>query len=60
MALFMNDQKIIQGNYWKEIQNEIPDILEDLSGIVLLTHNSLEFTDIIDFLNKKNLQEFKA
>lgn len=52
MALFMNDQKIIQGNYWKEIQNEIPDILEDLSGIVLLTHNSLEFTNIIDFLNK--------
>jgi len=60
MALFMNDQKIIQGNYWKEIQNEIPDILEDISGIVLLTHNSLEFTNIIDFLIKKNLQEFKA
>ena len=52
MALVMNDQKIIQGNCWKEIQNEIPDILEELSGIVLLTHNSLEFTDIIDFLNK--------
>ena len=52
MALVMNDQKIIQGNCWKEIQNEIPDILEELSGIVLLTHNSLEFTNIIDFLNK--------
>jgi len=52
MALFMNDQKIIQGNCWKEIRNEIPAILEDLSGIVLLTHNSLEFTNIIDFLNK--------
>jgi hypothetical protein len=48
----MNDQEVIQGNYWKEIQNEMPAILEDLRGIVLLTHNSLEFTNIIDFLNK--------
>jgi hypothetical protein len=39
-------------NYWKEIQNEIPNTLADLSGIVLLTHNSAEFTNIIDFLNK--------
>jgi len=52
MTLFMNDQKIIQENCWKEIRNEIPAILKDLSGIVLLTHNSLEFINIIDFLNK--------
>jgi len=38
MDLLTNNQKIIQGNCWKEIQDEIPDILEDLSGIVLVTH----------------------
>lgn len=48
----MAEEEVVQINYWKEIQNEIPDILENLSGIVLVTHNSIEFTDIIDFLNK--------
>lgn len=43
------EAKVVQENYWKEIQDEIPIILEDLSGIVLGTYNSIEFTDIIDF-----------
>jgi len=45
-------------NYWKEIQGELPDILNNLSGIVLLTHNSVEFTDIIDFLKNIRKEEF--
>lgn len=52
MDLLIDNPESIQGNYWKEIQDEIPTILEDLSGIVLLTHNSIEFTDITSFLNK--------
>ena len=45
-------------NYWKEIDNEIPDLLKDLKGIVLLTHNSIEFTDVIDLLNKTRPDHF--
>jgi hypothetical protein len=37
---------------WKEIHKEIKDILHDLRGTVLLIHDSLEFTDFIDLLNK--------
>jgi hypothetical protein len=39
-------------NYWKEAHKEIHEILQDFKGIMLLTHNSIEFTDIVDFLNK--------
>ena len=39
-------------NYWKEIQKELPETLHDLNGIVLLVHNSIEFVDIVDFINK--------
>lgn len=39
-------------NYWKEIYKDIANILNDLNGVVLLTHNSIEFIDLIDFLNK--------
>jgi len=46
------EDEIIYINYWKEIQKEISAILKDLHGIILLTHNSIEFTDIIDILNK--------
>ena len=37
-------------NYWKEAHKEIHEILQDFKGIMLLTHNSIEFTDIVDFL----------
>jgi hypothetical protein len=39
-------------NYWKEAHKEIHEILQEFKGIMLLTHNSMEFADIIDFLNK--------
>jgi len=46
------EESTININYWKEIDKELSDILKDLSGIVLLSHNSIEFPDILDFLNK--------
>lgn len=45
-------------NYWKEIEDELPDILKNLNGVIMLTHNSIEFTNIMDFLNKINPGEF--
>jgi len=45
-------------NYWKEIDEELPNILQNLHGIVLLAHNSIEFTNIIDFLNKTRPNQF--
>ncbi|MBN2066818.1 MAG: hypothetical protein JW771_08445 [Candidatus Thermoplasmatota archaeon] len=54
----MNQVESIQGNYWKEIQNELPYLLKNLNGIVLVTHNSIEFIDIIDFLNNINPEHF--
>lgn len=48
----MAETKVIQVNYWKEIRKEINETIEDLHGLVLLTHNSVEFSDIVDLLNK--------
>lgn len=45
-------------NYWKEIERNLSDELKNLRGIVLLIHNSMEFTDIIDFLQKVRPGEF--
>jgi hypothetical protein len=45
-------------NYWREIDREISDTLDELSGIILLSHNSVEFPDIIDFLNKIRPTQF--
>ena len=45
-------------NYWKEAHKEIHEILQDFKGIMLLTHNSIEFTDIVDFLNKVRPEKF--
>jgi hypothetical protein len=47
----MEELMIVQVNYWKEIRKEINRTFESLHGLVLLTHNSIEFSDIIDFLN---------
>jgi hypothetical protein len=47
----MEELKVVQVNYWKEIRKEINKTFESLHGLVLLTHNSIEFSDIIDFLN---------
>lgn len=45
-------------HWWKEIHNEMPEVLKDLKGTVLLAHNSIEFTDIINLLNKTRPHEF--
>jgi hypothetical protein len=42
---------IVQVNYWKELRKEINETIGNIHGIVLLTHNSVEFSDIVDFLN---------
>jgi len=44
-------EEVININFWKEIHKEISSTLEEISGIVLITHNSIQFPDIIDILN---------
>jgi hypothetical protein len=51
------EKEIVQINYWKEMRKEIDRIINDLHGLVLLTHNSIEFSDVIDFLNKVKKDE---
>jgi hypothetical protein len=50
--LLSSKQKIIQVNYWKKMLKETYEVVGKLHGVVLLIHNSVEFSDIIDFLNK--------
>jgi len=45
-------------NYWKEIEEELPNELQNLNGIILLTYNSVEFTHIINFLQNIRKGEF--
>jgi hypothetical protein len=47
----VDEREVVQINYWKEVHKEINQTIRELSGLVLLIHNSLEFTDIVDFLN---------
>ncbi len=54
MELKNTEEPLLENiNYWKEVHNEISEILKNLRGIILLTHNSIEFTDIVDFLNSE-------
>jgi hypothetical protein len=46
-------------NYWKEIHKEIGTVLKDLSGTVLLTHSSLEFTNFVGILNRIKPERFQ-
>lgn len=48
----MSERKIIQVNYWKKMLKETKEVVGKLHGVVLLIHNSVEFSDIINFLNK--------
>jgi len=48
----MAKTEIVQVNYWMEIRKDINKVIGDIHGLVLLTHNSIEFADIVDFLNK--------
>jgi archaellum biogenesis ATPase FlaH len=49
--MLVEEPMVTQVNYWKEIRKEISRTFETLHGLILLTHNSIEFADIIDFLN---------
>ena len=53
----MAEVKTVQVNLWKELHREINKTLDDLRGLVLLTHNSVEFEDIVDFLNQVRRDE---
>lgn len=49
--------RVVQINYWKEIRKDIQKTIGKLNGLVLLTHNSVEFFDIVDFLNNVRRDE---
>lgn len=52
------EEKVV--NYWCEIKNEMPNLFKNIKGIILLTHNSIEFVDIIEFLNKTRSNQFQT
>jgi hypothetical protein len=56
----MEEFKVVQLNYWKEMRKEINKTFDSLHGLVLLTHNSIEFSDIIDFLNNLRRNQEKT
>jgi hypothetical protein len=45
-------------NYWRSIHNEVDEELKNLEGITLVLHNSMEFTQCIDFFNKIKSNHF--
>ncbi len=47
-------------NYWKEIEKNIDGELQNLNGLILLTHNSAEFIDLVKFLKKFRKGEFSS
>ncbi len=53
----MSEEAIVQINYWKEIRKELYDTINELHGRVLLTHNSMGFSDVINFLNQVKKEE---
>lgn len=53
----MVERQVVQVNYWKELRREINETIGNLRGVILLTHNSVEFSDIVDFLNKVRKDE---
>ena len=44
--------------YWRAIHNEVDEVLKNLEGIILVLHDSLEFTQCIDFFNKIKSNHF--
>ncbi|MCX9085762.1 MAG: hypothetical protein OIN87_13295 [Candidatus Methanoperedens sp.] len=44
--------EIVAVNYWKSVNNEIKRILLDFWNTFLLIHDSLDFPEIVGFLNK--------
>lgn len=53
----MVEGEVIQINYWVEIHKEINKTIARFHGLVLLIHNSVEFSEIVDFLNKVRRDE---
>jgi hypothetical protein len=48
----------VEINYWRSMNTEVDDSLKNLEGIVLVYHNSMEFTQYIDFFNKIKSNHF--
>lgn len=46
------NEQILGVNYWKRLQKEKSEIIGNLHGVIILIHNSAEFSQIIDFLNQ--------
>ncbi|HEC81372.1 MAG TPA: hypothetical protein ENI42_02955 [Thermoplasmatales archaeon] len=46
------DETVEYVNYWIEFQKRLPDVLRNLQGLVLIVYTGLEFTDIVEILNK--------
>lgn len=53
----MSETEIVHVNFWKEMRKEIRKTINNIHGLVLLTHNSVDFSDIVDFLNKIRREE---
>ncbi|MEF8848967.1 MAG: hypothetical protein V5A68_07540 [Candidatus Thermoplasmatota archaeon] len=51
------EEKIIQVNYWKRLRKDFDNIVGNLHGIAIVIHNSIDFKDIVDFLNKVRKKE---
>jgi len=48
----MSETEIVHVNFWKEMHKEIRKTIKNIQGLILLIHNSVDFSDIVDFLNK--------
>jgi len=48
----------VEIKYWRSMHNEIDEVLKNLEGIILVLHNSMEFTQSIDFFNKIKSNHF--
>ena len=53
----VTERKVVQINYWKRMFKEINEVIGKLHGIVLLLHNSVELSDIINFLNETGVNK---
>ena len=41
----MSEKEIVHVNFWKEMHKEIRTTIKNIHGLVLLTHNSVDFSD---------------
>ena len=47
-----SDYEVVAVNYWKDVKTELKKVLSDPWNTLLLIHNSVEFNQITNFLNK--------